>query len=244
MPEGFRFPLNEDIWAPLRMDMLEIERGDGRTLEVYGRLRDGVSMDEAAAEMQAIAMRLAGEYPETNEGVGAVVKPYTEEYIGAEPRGMLYTMLGAVALILLVACANVANLLLSRAAMRSKELAIRSAIGASRLRVMLQLLSEGLVLAGAGALLGIGISWLGITLFNRAIEPTDPPFWIDIGLNAVVLAFVLTATVLAGVLSGIIPAVQASGNAVNEVLKDESWGSSGFRVGRLSKGLVIGEIAL
>lgn len=244
MPEGFRFPLNEDIWVPLRMDMLEIERGDGRTLEVYGRLRDGVSMDEAAAEMQAIAMRLAEEYRETNEGVGAVVKPYTEEYIGAEPRGMLYTMLGAVALILLVACANVANLLLSRAAMRSKELAIRSAIGASRLRVMLQLLSEGLVLAGAGALLGIGISWLGITLFNRAIAPTDPPFWIDIGLNVVVLAFVLTATVLAGVLSGIIPAIQASGNAVNEVLKDESWGSSGFRVGRLSKALVIGEIAL
>ena len=244
MPEGFRFPLNEDIWVPLRMDMLEIERGDGMTLEVYGRLRDGVSMDGAAAEMQAIAMRLAEEYPETNEGVGAAVKPYTEEYIGAEPIGMLYTMLGAVALILLVACANVANLLLSRAAMRSKELAIRSAIGASRLRVMLQLLSEGLVLAGAGALLGIGISWLGITLFNRAIAPTDPPFWIDIGLNVVVLAFVLTATVLAGVLSGIIPAVQASGNAVNEVLKDESWGSSGFRVGRLSKGLVIGEIAL
>lgn len=244
MPEGFRFPLNEDIWVPLRMDMLEIERGDGRTLEVYGRLRDGVSMDEAAAEMQAIAMRLAEEYRETNEGVGAVVKPYTEEYIGAEPRGMLYTMLGAVALILLVACANVANLLLSRAAMRSKELAIRSAIGASRLRVMLQLLSEGLVLAGAGALLGIAISWLGITLFNRAIAPTDPPFWIDIGLNVVVLAFVLTATVLAGVLSGIIPAIQASGHAVNEVLKDESWGSSGFRVGRLSKALVIGEIAL
>ncbi len=244
MPEGFRFPIAEDVWLPLRMDPLELERGEGLTLEVYGRLRDGVNMDQASAEMQAIAVRLAEEYPETNEGVGAVLQPFIEEYIGAEPRAMLFTMLGAVFLILLVACANVANLLLSRAATRSKELAIRSAVGASRLRVIMQLLGEGIVLASAGAVLGIGISVLGIGMFNRAIAPTDPPFWIDIGLNTVVLIFVIGVTVLAGVLAGILPAIQASGSAVNEVLKDESWGSSGFRVGKLSKGLVVGEIAL
>ena len=244
MPEGFRFPIAEDVWLPLRMDPLELERGEGLTLEVYGRLRDGVNMDQASAEMQAIAVRLAKEYPETNEGVGAVLQPFVEEYIGAEPRAMLFTMLGAVFLILLVACANVANLLLSRAATRSKELAIRSAVGASRLRVIMQLLGEGIVLASAGAVLGIGISVLGIGMFNRAIAPTDPPFWIDIGLNTVVLIFVIGVTVLAGVLAGILPAIQASGSAVNEVLKDESWGSSGFRVGKLSKGLVVGEIAL
>jgi predicted permease len=244
MPEGFRFPIAEDVWLPLRMDPLELDRGDGLTLEVFGRLRDGVSMDQASAEMQAIATRLAEEYPATNEGVGAVLQPYVDEYIGAEPRAMLYTMLAAVFLVLLVACANVANLLLSRAATRSKELAIRSAVGASRLRVIMQLVGEGIVLAGAGALLGIGVSVLGIGMFNRAIAPTDPPFWIDIGLNTVVLVFVIGVTVLAGVLSGILPAIQASGSAVNEVLKDESWGSSGFRVGKLSKGLVVGEIAL
>lgn len=244
MPEGFRFPIAEDVWLPLRMDPLELDRGEGLTLEVFGRLTDGTNIDQASAEMQAIAARLADEYPETNEGVGAVLKPYVDEYIGAEPRAMLYTMLGAVFLVLLVACANVANLLLSRAATRSKELAIRSAVGASRLRVIMQLVGEGVVLASAGAVLGIGISLLGIGMFNRAVEPTDPPFWIDIGLNAVVLAFVIGITVLAGVLSGILPAIQASGSAVNEVLKDESWGSSGFRVGKLSKGLVVGEIAL
>ena len=173
-----------------------------------------------------------------------MLQPYVDEYIGAEPRAMLYTMLAAVFLVLLVACANVANLLLSRAATRSKELAIRSAVGASRLRVIMQLVGEGVVLASAGAVLGIGISVLGIGMFNRAIAPTDPPFWIDIGLNTVVLVFVIGVTVLAGVLSGILPAIQASGSAVNEVLKDESWGSSGFRVGKLSKGLVMGEIAL
>ena len=244
MPEGFRFPIAEDVWLPLRMDPLEIERGEGQTLEVYGRLKDGVNMDQASAEMQAIAARLADEYPDTNEGVGARLQPYVDEYIGAEPRAMLYTMLAAVFLVLLVACANVANLLLSRAATRSKELAIRSAVGASRLRVIMQLVGEGIVLASAGAVLGIGISMLGIGMFNRAIAPTDPPFWIDIGLNTVVLVFVIGVTVLAGVLSGILPAIQASGSAVNEVLKDESWGSSGFRVGKLSKSLVIGEIAL
>ncbi|MEJ2312077.1 MAG: ABC transporter permease [Gemmatimonadales bacterium] len=244
MPEGFRFPVAEDVWLPLRMDPLELERGEGLSLEVFGRLRDGTNIDQASAEMQAIAARLAEEYPDTNEGVGAVLKPYVDEYIGAEPRAMLYTMLGAVFLVLLVACANVANLLLSRAATRSKELAIRSAVGASRLRVIMQLLGEGVVLASAGAVLGIGISVLGIGMFNRAVEPTDPPFWIDIGLNTVVLVFVIVIAVLAGVLSGILPAIQASGSAVNEVLKDESWGSSGFRVGKLSKGLVVGEIAL
>jgi predicted permease len=226
------------------MDPLELDRGEGLTLEVFGRLRDGLSMDQAAAEMQAIATRLAEAYPDTNEGVGAVLQPFIEEYIGAEPRAMLYTMLAAVFLVMLVACANVANLLLSRAATRSKELAIRSAVGASRLRVIMQLVGEGVVLASAGAVLGIGISVLGIGMFNRALEPTDPPFWIDIGLNTVVLVFVIGVTVLAGVLSGILPAIQASGSAVNEVLKDESWGSSGFRVGKLSKGLVMGEIAL
>ena len=244
MPDGFRFPLAEDVWLPLRLDPLELERGEGMTLEVFGRLKDGVSRDEAAAEMQTIANRLAEAYPETNEGVGAVLKPYVEEYIGEEPRTMLYTMLGAVALVLLVACANVANLLLSRAATRSKELAIRSAVGASRFRVILQLVGEGIVLAALGAVIGIGISLIGIEMFNRAIEPTDPPFWIQIGLFPPVLIFVTLATVIAGVLSGILPAIQASGGAVNEVLKDESWGSSGFRVGKLSKGLVIGEIAL
>jgi predicted permease len=244
MPDGFRFPIAEDVWLPLRMDPLELERGEGLTLEVFGRLRDGLSMDQAYAEMQAIASRLAEEYPETNEGVGIVLQPFVEEYIGAEPRAMLYTMLGAVFLVLLVACANVANLLLSRAATRSKELAIRSAVGASRLRVIMQLVGEGIVLASAGAVLGIGVSMLGIGMFNRSLAPTDPPFWIDISLNTVVLVFVIGVTVLAGVLSGILPAIQASGSAVNEVLKDESWGSSGFRVGKLSKGLVVGEIAL
>lgn len=244
MPEGFRFPVEQDVWLPLRMDPAQIARGEGTTLEVFGRLREGASRDRAAAEMQTIAGRLAEAYPDTNEGIGAVVQPFTDEYIGDEPRTMLWTMLGAVFLVLLIACANVANLLLARATTRSRELAIRSAIGASRLQVVGKLLAEALVLSAAGALLGLGLAWAGVRIFNAAVAPASPPFWIDIGLHPRVLLFVLGITLFSALLSGIAPALQATGARLNEVLKDESRGSSGLRVGRLSRVLVTGEIAL
>jgi putative ABC transport system permease protein len=128
MPEGFLFPENDEVWTPLRMNPLELERGDGLTLEVFGRLKDGVSVDQAYAEYSAIAQRLELEYPETNEGVGVVIKPYTEEFIGEEPTQLLLVMLGAVFGVLIIACVNVANLLLARATTRSKEVAVRTAL--------------------------------------------------------------------------------------------------------------------
>lgn len=244
MPEGFRFPLNADVWVPLRLDPAELERGEGTTLEVFGRLGDGVSPDQAAAEMSTIAGHLAERHPETNEGVGSVVKPYTDEYIGDELKTMLWTMLGAVFLVLLLACANVANLLLARATERARDVAVRSALGASRLRVMMQFFAESTLLSVGGALVGTAIAWTGIRLFNRAIAPTDPPFWIDIGLDPEVLAFVAGLTLLAAVVSAVLPAVQATGANMNEILKDESRGSSGFRLGRMSRALVVAEVVL
>lgn len=244
MPEGFRFPIDQDVWIPLRLDPAELERREGTTLEVFGRLRDGVDRDRATADLAAIASRLASAYPEANEGVGVSLKPYTNEYIGDEPRTLLWTMLGAVFLVLLIACANVANLLLARTAARARELAVRSALGASRLRTILQLLGEAAVLAAGGAVLGSGIAWVGIRLFNRAIAPTDPPFWIQIGLDGRSLAAVAVLAAVAALVSGVVPALQASGAEMNEILKDESRGSSGFRVGRLSRGLVVAEVAL
>ncbi len=245
MAEGFAFPIREEVWVPLRMDPLRIERKQpGITLEVFGRLRDGVSRDQAAAELAAIAARLEKEYPETNRGITTVMKPYVDEFIGAEAVATLYAMLGAVFGVLLIACANVANLLLARAAARSKEIAVRTALGATRLRVMVQLLTESLVLALVGAFFGLGIAQLGIVLFNRAIVDTSPPFWIDIGIDRGVLLFVLGVTVLASLLAGLVPALRASGGNVSDVLKDEARGTSSFRLGRFSKGLVIAEIAL
>jgi predicted permease len=244
MPEGFLFPLNNQLWLPHRQDPLELERGDGITLEVFGRLNEGVSKDQAAAELATIARRLEMEYPETNEGVGTVIKPYTEEYVGEEPARLLYTMLAAVFLVLIIACVNVANLLLARVSVRSKEMAIRSALGASRFRIVLQFLSETFTLAAVGTAVGLAIAWVGVRLFNNAIAPTDPPFWIDIRIDTVALLFAISLALVAAVAAGILPALKASGAKVNEILKDESRGTSSLRMGKLSKGLVVAEIAM
>ena len=245
MPERFRFPFDEEIWVPLRLNPNEINRGEDSTLlEVFGRLDDDVSMHGAGAQMTAIAQRLEQEYPKTNEGLGVLLKSYVEEYIFSEVRGLLYTMLGAVFLVLLVACANVANLMLSSAFERSKEVAVRTALGASRWRVISQMLTEALLLSAVGGLGGLGIGLLGVKLFNDAIEGAERPYWIDIRVDLSVLLFAAAVVLFCSLGAGVIPALQASGSNVGEVLKDESRGASSFRLGRLSRGLVVAEVAL
>jgi predicted permease len=244
MPEGFEFPILEEVWVPLRLDHRVLARGDGQSVEVFGDLADGVSLDEAMAELAGIADQLAAEYPEANKGVTAIIKPYTEEYVGDEERGILFSMLITVVMVLVIACANVANLLLARATTRSRDLAIRTAMGASRWQVVKQMLAESGVLALTGALLGTGIAWVAIRLFDQAVSITDPPFWLDFKIDLPILAFVMLIACLAALVAGGIPALKASGSDVNSVLKDESRGSSGMRIGRLSRVLVIGEIAM
>jgi putative ABC transport system permease protein len=243
MQPGFKFPANEDLWVTLR-DALPARRVDARQYGVFGRLKEGVSIDQANVELGGIAKRLATAYPESNQDIGAAVKPYTESFIGKEPRMMLLTMLFAVFLVLLIACANVANLLLGQAAQRAKEVGVRTALGASRARITVQFLTEPLVMAAAGAVIGVGLAWFGVKLFNDAIASTQPPFFIVIKIDAPILLFVLAITLFATLVAGVLPAVRASGANVHEVLKDEARGSSSFRGGRLSKALVVFEIAL
>jgi len=243
MPRGFRFPVNEALWVPLR-EPLQAKRGEGTDVFVFGRLKPGVTVDRATVEMAGIARRLANAYPESNKDITAYVEPYTRAIIGKEPTQLLMTMLFAVFLVLLIACANVANLLLSQAAMRAKEVGIRTAMGASRGRIIMQFLTEPLALAAVGAVLGVGLAAVGVKLFNAAIAATHPPFWIDIRIDAPILAFVVAVTLFATFVSGVLPAIRASGANVNEVLKDESRGSSSFRGGRLSQALVVFEIML
>jgi hypothetical protein len=155
MPPKFDFPENNAIWLPLQLDPLTIKRGEGQWVRTIARLKPGVTYDAASADVDAIARRLAKEYKETNDGIGAQAKPFVDGDMGKEPRQLLYTMLGAVGLVLLIACANVANLLLDRAAHRTKEVGIRTALGASRLTVVRQFLTEALLLSAAAALLGL-----------------------------------------------------------------------------------------
>jgi putative ABC transport system permease protein len=244
MPEGFLFPSRQDLWVPLRMNALELPRNEGTWLSVFGPLAPGRDAESALTELTGIAARLAAEHPETNGGVIPLVRPYTEQSIGTEAVALLYTMLAAVFLVLLIACANVANLLLARAAQRTREVGVRTALGASRWRVVSQLVVEALALAVVAAALGTLIAWVGIGIFDRAVEPTDPPFFMRFALDGPILLFIVGIATVAAVVSGGIPAIKASGMDVSEVLKDESRGSSSLRIGRLSKVLVIGEIAM
>ena len=244
MPPKFSFPNAQAIWMPIQHDAAKLERGSGQWMEVVGRLKPGVSFDVASADIGGIAKRIAAEYKQSNEGVTASAHPIIESQIGPQPRKLLWTMLGAVFLVLLIACANVANLLLDRAAHRTKEVGIRTALGASRTAVVRQFLAEAVVLATGGAVLGTLVAQVGIMLFNGAIADTNPPSWLDIRLHPPVLLFVIATAFVASLFSGAIPAYQSSRADINEILKDESRGASSFRIGRLSRGLVVFEIAL
>jgi putative ABC transport system permease protein len=245
MPEDFRFPTTQEIWVPLRQDVVGLPRGQGVWLTVFGPLREGVSRDAAMVELSGIMSRLAAAYPDTNdERIAPTMRPFTEQAVGPEGRTMLFTMLATVSMVLLIACANVANLLLARAAGRTREVGIRTAIGASRARVIGQMVLEALAIAVVAALLGTAVAWVGVAAFERAIAPTDPPFFMVFEVDAPILLFIAAGAAFSAVVAGGIPALKASGMDVSSVLKDESRGSSSLKIGRLSKVLVVGEIAM
>ncbi len=243
MPEGFRFPFREDVWIPHHLDS-SVPRGDAPRISVFGKLREGTTPEVARAELSTIATRLAETYPETNQDLGMGMQPYEERFMPREIRGVMWIMLASTFGVLLIACANVANLLLARASMRSKEVAIRTAMGASRFRVIRQLMMESVVLAFLGGLLGVGLSGLGVYIFNLAIADIFRPYWLDVRMDLPVLVFSLVTTAVATVAAGMFPAVRASGVKIGDVLKDGTRGSSSLRLGRFSSMLVVSEIAV
>lgn len=244
LPEKYAFPDNSSIWLPLQPDPLSGKRGEGQSLSVIGMLKPGTSVDQAALDFASIAKRLQTEFKESNANYTADVKGFVDANIGPEPHQLLYSMLGAVFLVLLIACANVANLLLDRAAHKTKEVGIRTALGASRSAVIRQFLTEALVLSAGGAIGGTALAFGAIAVFNRALVDTDVPFFIDIRMHPPVLAFVIALAIVSTLFSGAIPAMQASRADINEVLKDENRGSSSLKMGRMSRALVVFEIAL
>jgi putative ABC transport system permease protein len=249
MPEKFGFPAQMDAWLPLRIDPLAFSRGggpavEGTQLQAVARLKPGVTVEEAQAEMTTIAGRLAAAYPASNQGIGVGVLPLIDTFIGPQAAAMLYTMLGAVFGVLLIACANVANLLLARSAARSKEVAVRTALGASRARTVAQLLGETFVLALAGAAAGLVVAKVGIDFFNAGLANQDTPLWLVATMDPVVIAFVVGLTGLSTLAAGTIPAVRATRTNVAAIMNDEARGSSSGRMGKLTKGLVIAQLAV
>ena len=221
MPPKFRFPGTHDLWPALVVDPVGTKFGEGPGLETIGRLKPGVSMDQAGAEMATLWRQLEQAYPERYPGGDTVeVKTYVEEFLGSETISALTTMLIAVLGVLVIACANVANLVMARAASRTREMAVRTAIGAGRWRVIRQMLVEVLVLAFIGALAGLALAQIGIVLFNRAIVDTNPPFWLDIRIDGMVLLFVLLSTLTAALVAGVVPALRASRVDLAAVMSD------------------------
>jgi len=247
MPEGFRFPWAQEVWTPLTAltaDRGAAARGQGEPVVVLGRLRRGVTLRQARIEMESIARALALEYPRTNAGLGVLVKPYVEFVMGDPVETALVTMLGAVLAVLLIACINVASLGMARAAQRSREIAVRTALGAGRARVAAQLLVESLLLAGAGAALGLGLARLGIGLFDGVLAGQNPPFWDQVRLDPASLLFALAATLTAGLLSGLAPALHAARTDLRQSLADEGRGATSLRLGWFNRGVVVAELAL
>jgi putative ABC transport system permease protein len=248
MPPGFRFPERSDIWVPVQARYAGYKAEfwksrDFRPHTAVARLKSGVTLAQAQSEMNTLAGRLEREFPATNQGMQLRLTPLRDAEVG-NVRPYLWLLLGAVVMVLLIVCVNVANLLLARGAARERELAIRAALGARRGRLMRQLLVESLLLALIGGGLGLLLAWPALALLLRLI-PVELPFWMRIEIDGIALLFNFAIAMLTGLFFGLIPAWQASRADLNLALKESAKGSGGGMIShRLRNALVVAEIAI
>jgi len=245
MPERFNFPKGAEVYAPIQMTPELMKSRGNHGYYVIGRLKSSASITSAQAEIDNISARLEQQFPETNKGWGATVFPIVADTIRTYDTA-LWVMMAAVGFVLLIACANVANLMLARASGRQREIAVRTALGASRWRIVRQLLTESVIVALIGGALGILIGFWGIDAL-RAGNPADAakfaPGWYQLGINTPVLLFTLGLSVLSGIVFGLAPALQMSKPDLNSSLKEGARGTSSTSH-RLRSSLVVFEVAL
>jgi putative ABC transport system permease protein len=246
LPQDYRFGTQTDVFVPvgLKEDDENVRPRDNHPgIYAVARLKDGVTFGQAQEEMKTIAAQLAEEYPKENAGNSVTLTPLSEYFVG-DVRTYLLMLLAAVGCVLLIACANVANLLLARAASRSREIAVRRAMGASRFRIIRQLLTESIMLALAGGVVGLLLAMWGVDVLRRAsldLLPTTA----DIGLDRTVLFFTFGVSILTGVLFGLAPALQASKPDLSESLKEGGRsGAEGGARNRVRSLLVVAEVAI
>lgn len=246
MPEGFAFPMNHQYWAPLRADASAYERREGPAIFIFGRLAPGVTMQEAQAELDAIGRRTAAAHPKTHAQLRPMVMPYTHSLtdIQGTTTWMVVQMQLMMSLLLIVVALNVAVLVYARTAMRHGEIAVRSALGASRGRVVTQLFVEALVLSLGAAALGLALAQVGVGLGNRIMEQEmGVPFWMDYSLRPATILFTVAVAVLAAVIVGVLPALQATGHRLQSSLR-QLGGGTGMRLGKTWTVLIVTQVAI
>lgn len=242
MPPRFKFPETSVLWTPLAASEKLLDRGD-RSLSVIGRLKPGVTMAQAKESITGLTRRLQEQYPESNRDWGMRFVPLREELVG-QVGDLLDIFFGAVLFMLLIACANVSNLYLAQAVAREREIAIRTALGASRRQLIRQMLIESMLVALLGGAIGILLAYSGINLLVSAI-PIELPFWIYFDLNIRVMIFTFLVSLLAGVIFGLVPALRASKPDIHIMLKEGGGRTTeSRRRSRLQSVLIVSEVAL
>ncbi len=247
MPEDMHFPFNADLWIPtgaMSPALLQQPR-QARGYFATGRLADGVTVEQSRSELQGIGKTLAAQYPATNRDLFPHPDPFLQRTLGPQIRLLFWSLLGAVGFVVLIACSNVANLLLARAARRSGEMSVRVAIGASRWQIVRQLLIESILLALIAGGFGLLLSIAGIRWFSAEAQNVGVPYWMVFTMDWRTFGFLLVLCLATGVIFGLAPALHASKTNVNEVLKEGGrTGSGGLRARRWTAGLIVVQVAL
>ena len=250
MAPDMKFPFNNELWLPVAMlpPELSASKRNVRNFQALGRLADGVTLPQARSEIVTIVAKLAKDYPETNKDFRADVMTFDQRVAPPQLRLIFLSLMGAVAFVLLIAIANVANLLLGRAAGRSREIAVRVSLGASRWRIVRQLLVESVLLASISGVLGLALSVLGIRWFDSVVTAdVGKPYWMTFTMDPIVFVFLAAVCLATGILFGLAPALHVSKTDLNEVMKEGGGGRSGTggpRARRWTSALIVAEIAL
>jgi putative ABC transport system permease protein len=250
MPPEMKFPFNNDMWLSFAMlpPPFQQAKRNVRNLQVIGRLARGVRLPQARSEIETIVATLARDHADTNKDVRAAVVTYNDRVAGPQIKLVVYSLLGAVGFVLLIACANVANLLLARSAQRTREIAVRVSLGAGRWRIVRQLLVESLVLSIASGVFGFGLGVAGIRTIDAMLaDPTlGKPYWMTFTIDPIVIGFFAAICVATGVLFGLAPALHVSNTDVNEVMKESGGrsGTGGVRTRRWASALIVAEVTL